>query len=66
MDCFKSLFHIVAAWSGSTQNWLYVSHVLPSFIISAQRVQIRFMFASDESLTDDGIAIDDFALRPGQ
>ena len=55
-------------WTGTVTNgdgsggWVQAKHLLDSTLIGQPLVQFRVNFASDGSVTADGIAFDDFAI----
>jgi hypothetical protein len=50
-------------WSGQSEGWIPVTHLLPSAVQNQLNVQFRFRFAADKvDNAYDGIAIDDIRI----
>lgn len=50
-------------WSGQSNGWFEVRHLLPAALVNQENVQFRFDFAVDKSNNQfDGVAIDDFQV----
>lgn len=49
-------------WDGDSDGWKYAYHELTD-LVGESAVQFRFVFSSDGSVTDPGIAIDNFVIQ---
>lgn len=49
-------------WDGNSDGWKYAYHELTD-LAGESAVQFRFVFSSDGSVTDPGIAIDNFVIQ---
>ena len=50
-------------WSGQTEGWTKVRHLLPATLINKDNVQFRFEFGADKVYNSyDGIALDDIRI----
>ena len=53
----------VDGWSGDNGGWEIASIDLPSALNNQANARFRFRFASDGSVVDDGVALDDFKIE---
>jgi uncharacterized repeat protein (TIGR01451 family) len=51
------------AWTGNSGGWYYCSIVIPN-TFGNDNVHFAFEFASDMSVNNDGVSIDDFSVEP--
>ncbi len=50
-------------WSGQSNGWINVKHLLPAALINQANVQFRFNFAADKANNNfDGIGVDDIEI----